>query len=120
MKLYKRLWLAAMFFALVGCSSANNKEKKEKEVTKKESKLVDSMMKAGYSEGIIVYSNKQGDCAYTILMERDASLMYDPQNLDPQFQKNGLKVWFAFQPLRIPNRCEKAIPVNISAIKVRE
>lgn len=107
-------------FRASGVFFCKHQRKKEKEVTKKESKLVDSMMKAGYSEGIIVYSNKQGDCAYTILMERDASLMYDPQNLDPQFQKNGLKVWFAFQPLRIPNRCEKAIPVNISAIKVRE
>ncbi len=120
MTIIKYFLLIAVVFTTVSCSSSKSKEKMAEETAKEESKLIDSMMKAGYSQGIIVYSDKEGDCAYTILMEKDASLMYDPQNLDPQFQNNGQKVWFTFHPLRMPNRCDKANPVNISDIKVRE
>ncbi|MCW8980737.1 MAG: hypothetical protein OQJ83_05065 [Altibacter sp.] len=77
-----------------------------------------SMMESGYSKGVIVYSDKEGDCPYTIqVVGSDA--MFDPVNLSENFKKAGEKIWFTYSPLRMMNRCDKANPVNVDDIKTR-
>lgn len=67
--------------------------------------------------GTIVYSDKEGDCEYTI--KTNDGRMFDPQNMDKAFHKNGMKVQFSFSPLRMMNRCEKANPVSLTTIKAQ-
>ncbi len=77
------------------------------------------MMAAGYLLGTIVYSDKEGDCPYTIQMPGDKMEFYylDPINLEETYKKDGLKVWIKFAGLRRMNRCDKATPAEIIDIK---
>ncbi len=77
------------------------------------------MMAAGYLLGTIVYSDKDGDCEYTIQMPGDKMEFYylDPINLDEGFKIDGQKVWIKFNGLRRMNRCDKATPAEIVDIK---
>lgn len=77
------------------------------------------MMATGYLLGTIVYSDKEGDCPYTIQMPGDKMEFYylDPINLDESYKKDGQKVWIKFAGLRRMNRCDKATPAEITDIK---
>src|SRR5690606_21838202 len=80
------------------------------------------LMAEGYLLGTIVYSDKEGDCPYTIQMTGDKMGFYylDPVNLEEKFKKDGQKVWVKFNGLRRMNRCENATPAEITAIKKGE
>jgi uncharacterized ParB-like nuclease family protein len=80
------------------------------------------LMAEGYLQGTIVYSDKEGDCPYTIQMPGDKMEFYylDPVNLEEKFKKDGQKVWIKFNGLRRMNRCDKATPAEITAIKKGE
>lgn len=77
------------------------------------------MLAAGYLLGTIVYSEKEGDCPYTIQMPGDKMEFYylDPINLEEDFKKDGQKVWIKFNGLRRMNRCDKATPAELVDIK---
>ncbi len=77
------------------------------------------MMVAGYLLGTIIYSDKEGDCPYTIQMPGDKMEFYylDPINLEETYKKDGQKVWIKFNGLRRMNRCDKATPAEITDIK---
>ncbi|MDP2686355.1 MAG: hypothetical protein Q8O62_03980 [Aequorivita sp.] len=77
------------------------------------------MKAAGYFLGTIVYSDKEGDCPYTIQMPGDKMEFYylDPINLEEKYKKDGQKVWIKFNGLRRMNRCDKATPAEITDIK---
>lgn len=77
------------------------------------------MMEEGYLLGTIVYSDKEGDCPYTIQMPGDKMEFYylDPINLEEAFKVDGQKVWIKFNGLRRMNRCDKATPAELVDIK---
>ncbi|MGJ8665555.1 MAG: hypothetical protein ACSHW7_04255 [Patiriisocius sp.] len=78
------------------------------------------MMKAGFKQGTIVASTAEGDCPYVIEMAGEDSYFLDPINLEESYKKDGMKIWFTFNGLRMMNRCEKANPVSIEKIEVRK
>ncbi|GEQ84665.1 hypothetical protein ULMS_01730 [Patiriisocius marinistellae] len=78
------------------------------------------MMEAGFKQGVIVASNIEGDCPFTIKIDGDQPYFLDPINLDDMYKKDGMKIWFTFNGLRMMNRCEKANPVNVNEIQVRK
>lgn len=83
--------------------------------------LLNDMTKEGFLSGTIIYSEKEGDCAYVIDVDNEGhSFMLDPINLDKSFMKDGQQVWFKFTGLRMMNRCTKANPVNIIEMKNKE
>ncbi|SRX73275.1 hypothetical protein [Aequorivita antarctica] len=77
------------------------------------------MLAAGYLLGTIVYSDKEGDCPYTIQMPGDKMEFYylDPINLEEAYKIDGQKVWIKFNGLRRMNRCDKATPAELVDIK---
>lgn len=77
------------------------------------------LMADGFLKGIIVHSEMEGDCPYTIKLESDPEEYYylDPINLEERFKKDGEQVWIKFHGLRRMNRCNKANPVEILEIK---
>ncbi|MCZ4319841.1 hypothetical protein O4H26_12680 [Aequorivita viscosa] len=70
-------------------------------------------------KGIIIHSTAEGDCEYVIALADDKSVMFDPVNLQGNFKTHGTRVWFTFRSLKMPNRCEKANPINIISIEER-
>ena len=78
------------------------------------------MMEEGFKKGIIVASDKEGDCPYTIqLMDENFPYYLDPINITEEFKKDGEKIWFKFNGLKMMNRCEKANPVSLTEIMKR-
>lgn len=100
--------LTMIFSSAASCSST----KKVTEAEEAKTKITETAMKEkGYSSGIIIYSEEEGDCEYSIQVNTGAT--FDPINLADEFKNHKEKVWFTFRGLRRANRCPKANPVEI-------
>ncbi len=97
-----------------GCKSTKNVNGND---TKQ---IYGEMQKKGFVEGKIVFSDIEGDCAYTIKTTGDTPEYLDPVNLDEKYKIDGSQVWFKFTGLRRQNRCKKARPVQINEIMLRK
>lgn len=73
------------------------------------------MLAAGFTKGTIVHSDKEGDCEYTIKLEDGR--YFESTDLTQEFMKDGMTVWFTFNPLRRMSKCNKANPVTLTEIK---
>ncbi len=72
----------------------------------------------GFKKATIVFSEVEGDCAYTLSVDGESTL-FDPINLGEEFKKSQTTIWVKYRPLRMPNRCDKANPVEITEISSR-
>lgn len=79
----------------------------------------DKMIEDGFKRATVIYSTVPGDCMYTLAVEGESSL-FDPTNMETKFQKSQMKIWVKYIPLRMPNRCEKAMPIEITEIHSRK
>ena len=105
--------IAVMLCCGASCSSTQKAAEKGQDAA---SQIDETAMKEkGFTSGVIVYSDKEGDCAYTISADNGAT--YDPINLEDEYKSDGMKVWFTFRGLRMMNRCAKANPIDIEEIK---
>jgi hypothetical protein len=79
------------------------------------------MISNGFTFGTIEESTKEGDCLFTIRMgDAKEKAFYDPINLDDNFKKDGMEVFFKFRGLRMMNRCNKANPIEILEVQAKE
>lgn len=76
------------------------------------------MSEEGFKKATVIHSNIEGDCLYTISVEGESTL-FDPINLEENYKRSQEKIWVKYHPLRMPNRCEKANPVEITGIASR-
>ena len=120
MNFIKTIFALTILMTVIACSSTKSKEGSNESIAKETAAENAKMMSEGYIKGTIVFSNKPDDCPYTIQLEGEDNLMYDPINLDVKFQRHDEKIWFTFSPLRRMNRCKKANPISITDIKERK
>lgn len=99
------------FLFLISCQS-----KKASTETIKISE--EKMITEGFKKAVVIYSAVPGDCEYTISVEGESTL-FDPINLEASYKNSQTKIWVKYNPLRMPNRCEKANPVEITDISSR-
>lgn len=107
------------FVTLVSCSSTKTTTEN---VVQKETAAMDTqkMIENGYIKGTIVASSEENDCPFVIEVSgRQDNYYLDPINLDETFKKDGVKVWFTYNGLKMMNRCEKASPISINDIQKR-
>ena len=113
--------LITCFFIVLMATSCSC-SKKATETAKKETNTamedVKKMVTDGYTSGIIEYSDKEGDCEYTIKLEDGR--YFESTSIDPKFLENGTKVWFKFRGLRRVSQCPKANPVEITEMILRK
>ena len=72
-----------------------------------------------FLKGQVIFSDVEGDCAYSIKTVGPGAELLDPINLTDEFKIAGQQIWFKYTGLRRANRCEKARPVEINEIKIR-
>jgi maltose-binding protein MalE len=124
-KMFLKIGIAVFATFVLSCGSTEKLTQStttsETTTTTETTETVDpqKMIAEGYLLGTIVYSDKEGDCPYTIQMPGDKMEFYylDPINLDEAYKKDGLKVWVKYTGLRRMNRCDKATPAEINDIK---
>ena len=113
----KILHLTALLL-VVSFTSCCTSNKTTGDAAMKDSMETKKMVEAGFMMGTIVASTAENDCPYVISSEVDGTaVMYDPTNLEESYKKDGMKIWYKYQPLRMMNRCDKANPVSITEIK---
>ena len=79
---------------------------------------IEKMTDAGFTLGTIAASKEEGDCPYVIQSEiNGTTVMYDPTNLEEMYKKDGMKVWYKYNGLKMMNRCEKASPIKIAEMQ---
>lgn len=111
MNAYKLYYILVLLLTVTSCQS-----KKTSSDTMKisESKMIEN----GFKKATVVYSTIPEDCEFTLAVEGE-TVLFDPINLEGKFQKSQAKIWVKYIPLRMPNRCEKALPVEITEVKPR-
>lgn len=111
-----------LLFAIVlfmSCSTTKNTED-AMDKTQNTSLETEKMIEKGFLAGIIVSSKKEGECPFTIKVKGDEGAYHlDPINLDESFKKDGQKIWFTYNGLRMMNRCDYANPISIKEIQKR-
>lgn len=118
MKILKTSLVLLVLVATSCCTSSKTSKSETKTETNEMMANSKKMMADGFTMGTIIASTKEGDCPYVISSEIDGNaVMYDPINLEEMYKKDGVKVWYKYNGLRMMNRCEKANPVNISEIQ---
>lgn len=115
-----RVLKISLFFSLLvfSCNTTVNSVSNSSENTIQ----IDSkkMMEAGFIKGTIVTSEIKGDCPITIKVGgKEGAYFLDPINLEENYKKDGEKVWFKFNGLRMMNRCNKANPISVIEIQKR-
>lgn len=119
MKLLRLLFVLTALISL-SCNSSSKATNGDGPDEEQIEMMAKKMKEAGFMSGTVVYSDVEGDCAYTIDVDsEDFKYLLDPINLDEKYQKDGAKIWMKFGGLRMPNRCEKANPVSIIEIQER-
>lgn len=117
MTLFKTLIVSSIVLA-ASCNSTAKVTEDEMGDKEKSEMIAREMKEAGFYSGTIVYSDVEGDCPYTIDVDSDDyKYLLDPINLEENYKKDGMKIWFKFAGLKMMNRCEKANPINILEIK---
>lgn len=119
MKILKTSLLLLVLIATSCCTSG--KTSKNNTATESNTTMVNAkkLMADGFTMGTIVASTVEGDCPYVISSEIDGNtVMYDPINLEEMYQKQGTKIWYKYNGLKMMNRCDKANPVNVTEIQV--
>lgn len=111
----KFLKLTAVLIFLLAIMSCQTKNTTSETVKTSEGKMIEK----GFKKATVIYSNQAGDCEYTFAVEGETNL-FDPVNLEDKFQKSQQKIWVKYTPLRMPNRCEKASPVEVTEIQPRK
>jgi len=115
-------YLSVIFSIMIlSCNTIKDKKNADGTTASNEEIMAEEkkMMEEGFKKGVIVYSDVEGDCPYTIKMEGESAYFLDPINLEEAFRKDGEKIWFKFNGLRRMNRCEKANPVSIETMQKR-
>ena len=108
---------------LFSCNSASKatQDKTTETVSMENEKTMED---GGFLKGVIVASETEGDCPYTIRVigndNYSETYLLDPINITEEYMKDEEKVWFKFAGLRMMNRCEKASPINIIEMQKRE
>ena len=111
-------YLLLFSILLFSCNSTNKSviDTSENEIRIESEKMIED----GFIKGTIVASEIEGDCPITIKVQgKEAPYFLDPINLEGSFKKEGEKVWFKFEGLRMMNRCNKANPISIIDIQKR-
>lgn len=88
-----------------------------------DSKVMDTqMLNDGFQLGQI-QQLKNSECKYVII-DKTTNAKFDPVNISEEvfkdFQKDTLKIYYKYRPLRRMNRCTDANPVELIEIKKRE
>ncbi len=118
MKILKTTFVLLILMATSCCTSSKTTKGDMKNDTNASMADSKKMMEAGFIMGTVVASAAEGDCPYVISSEIDGSkVMYDPINIEEMYKKDGMKVWYKYNGLRMMNRCEKANPVSITEMQ---
>lgn len=113
--LYRRLIITSVSLLLMCSCNSNKKTLEDKSNTLKDKNYQEN----GFKKATVIFSEIEGDCPYTISVEGESTL-FDPINLGEDYKKSQASIWVKYRPLRIPNRCDKANPVEITDIDSRK
>jgi hypothetical protein len=82
--------------------------------------MEEKFTKLGFVKGIVTdYSSKSEGCGYMIEIEKNGEkIVLLPQNLDSQYQIDGLNVWIKYRPIKpYVLDCKTGIPAYIEAVQ---
>lgn len=76
------------------------------------------LIREGYTYGVITDKTGLDGCTYVIY--GDSNRVFEPFNLEENYKKDGLKVYFKYRLSRMASICQHGQPITISDIKLAE
>ena len=112
-----------VFLSLQSCVIGQDKVESEKSKSKQNTGIIkENLLKDGYELGIVKIP-EESDCTYIILNET-TKVNLDPINFNisdyEDFRVKDLKIYFKYRQLRMMNRCNEALPIELISILKRE
>ncbi len=119
----KHLIYRSLFIGLLALSSACKTNSSSSSVTsieeQPETKSEITLMSEGYVKATVLDKNDLYDCGFLLRLEKDGRMLY-PRKLVEGFNKDQLKVWILYRPIRpIQANCPDVIPIYIEDIQKR-
>lgn len=112
----KKLLYLFLFVSIFSCES-----KKQTIITAEEIQLPvnnDKMLALGFVKAEIKDFSSDSGCGFLIVLEKEVQILNPLEKLELPFQKEGLKVWVKYRPIRpIAPECKKGIPVDLEDIR---
>lgn len=107
---FKNIYLGVILL-IISCKTTENKKTNTSETQMNQKQMIAD----GYKKGVVIASDKEGDCPYVIKLQvNDTTHHYDPVDLPDAYKDHEKKIWFKFTPSRRPNRCNNANPVILN------
>ncbi len=76
------------------------------------------MKDLGFIKGTIKDFSQSNGCGFLIVLEESKQVLQTLKPIAASFQKDGLKVWLKYRPIRpISPTCKEGTPIDIEAIK---
>ncbi|MDT0556478.1 hypothetical protein [Patiriisocius hiemis] len=117
---FLKITFGFLFLIAASCNTTKNTTEEVSSKNTEEIKMSEKLIAEGFQEAIVIASEVENDCPYTLMVNNNKDMLYDPINLEEEYKSNGEKVWVKYRPLRRQNRCTKASPVEITSIQKRE
>lgn len=103
------------FGVFTACKSGVNKNTSQVEAKSQSSTRDQKLLQAGYTYGVI--TDKTGLDGCTFVIYGDSSRAFEPYNLEEEYKKDGLKIYFKYRLSRAPSICQHGQPIILSEIK---
>ena len=105
---------ALICFTVLSCAAL---QKSGSEGEKSAADMKYSFDTEGLLEGRVIASQDANDCPFVIeVLNKKLPYYLDPVNLDEEFKKDSLEIFFEYTGMRMANRCKKALPVTLSNV----
>lgn len=117
-----RLFLIIPFFFALATSCGSKKSTTETVAEEKKSPVSNTddlkMKKLGFVKATIKNFSQDEGCGFLIVLNETGQVLQTLNPLDISFQKEGLKIWVKYRPIRpIAPTCKKGILIDIEEIK---
>lgn len=104
--------LYLIFFT--SCETKKNITKEEPSITIDETQMSD----LGFVAATVKDFSKEDGCGFLIVLDKSEQVLQTLKPIDASFQKDGLKVWLKYRPIRpISPKCKKGTPIDIEELK---
>ena len=94
----------------------------KKSVTKGESSVTidqNQMNDLGFVAATVKDFSKEDGCGFLIVLDESEQILQTLKPIAASFQKDGLKVWLKYRPIRpISPTCKEGTPIDIEELKI--
>lgn len=119
MRVLSRL-LFVFLILFVSCRGGKLVNKNQKEIIIEQQNQENNLESEGFVKAFVKDETGLDGCTFMLYLESDSTVLL-PQNLDPKYAKDEIKIWLKYHPIKpMMSICMRGKPVYIEDLLIRE